>query len=131
MLTAFVLSFVLAQAPQGSPAPAVPATVEKHAGWLHAAIAAHVVAQAADLSTTSFAMGRGGFRESNPMMRPFAGDPVRLALVKGAYAVGTSYLFLRLHKTRPKLAFALAAGTAAFTSYIAARNSRVVQSGRR
>lgn len=117
MVAAAALVLLLAQAP----AP------ERHAGWLHAAIAAHVIAQSADLSTTSYAMGRGGFRESNPVMRPFAGDPVRLALVKGGYAVGTSYLFLRLHRTRPRLAFVVATASAAFSSVIAARNARLVR----
>ncbi len=122
-MTSLLLTLVLAQ----TPSFVYVQDPEPHPRLLHAAIAAHVIAQFADLSTTSYAMGRGGFYEHNPIMRPFAGSPVKLALVKGGYAVGTSYLFLRLHRTRPKLAFALAAGHAVFTSIIAARNARLIR----
>lgn len=116
-----LLALLLAQAPQSAPTP------ERHAGWLHTAIAAHAIAQFADVSTTAWAMGRGGFRESNPIMRPFAGDPVKLAVFKGTYAVGTTYLFKKMHRKRPKTAFALAAGSAVVTSWVAHKNAQLVR----
>lgn len=129
MTRILALVFVLFAAPVSAQdrqaPPQAPMTAEHHAVLTHAAIAAHVVAQFADVSTTSFAMGRGGFREANPVMRPFAGNPIRLALVKGAYATGTSYLLLKLHRTRPKTAFGLAVLSVVTTGYVARRNARV------
>lgn len=108
------------------PAAAQSDQPERHAGWVHAAIAASIVASSADLSTTSWAMGRGGgqFREANPLMRPFAGDPVALAVVKMGVATGVSYTLLRLHKRKPKTVLVLALAQTAVSGYIAHRNAR-------
>ncbi len=99
-----------------------------HQGWLRAAVAAHAVAQFADVSTTANAMGRGGFREVNPIARPFASDPIKLAVFKGTYAVATSYLFLKLGKSKPKTAIVGAVLHTVLTSWVAARNARTVRS---
>jgi len=119
MIPTVALALVLAQ----TPAP----PREHHEGWLHAAIAAHVVAQFADISTTQFALGTGRYREANPVLRPIMGGPIRMAIIKGTYATVTSYGLLKLHKTRPKTAFALAVLSTVATSYVAARNVRVVR----
>lgn len=100
---------------------------ERHAGWIHAAVAAHVVAHFADISTTQFALGTGRYREANPVLRTVAGGPIRMAIVKGGIAVGTSYLLLRTHKRHPKLTVVLAAVSAVGTSYVAARNARLTR----
>lgn len=115
MLTTFVLALVLAQQP------------EPHRGWLHVAIGAHVLAQFADISTTEYALGTGRYREANPLMRGIANRPIRASLVKGGYAVGTSYLLLKLHRSHPRLAFGIAAGSAVFTGIVAAHNASLVR----
>lgn len=128
LLFVFVAGLVSAQDRPAAARPSVmTATAEHHARLTHAAIGAHVVAQFADISTTQYALGTQRYREANPVLRQFGTGPVRMALVKGSYAVGTSYLLLKLHRTRPKLAFTLAVVSAVTTSYVAARNARLTK----
>lgn len=103
-----------------------PVKPESHPGLIHAAVAAHVIAHFADISVTQYAIGTGRYHEANPLLSGWAGGPIQMAIVKGGIAVGTSYLLLRIHKSHPKLTFVLAVASAAGTSYIAARNSRLV-----
>lgn len=98
----------------------------RHDGWLHLALGAYMTAQGADLATSCYAFGRGGFRETNPLLRPLQDKPVAFAIAKMGIASVTSYGLVRLHRTRPKTALVLAvAGTSLF-SVIAVHNSRLV-----
>jgi hypothetical protein len=67
--------------------------------------------------------GRGGYREANPFMRPFAADPVLLAVVKMGLAGGVNYAMWRVHQRRPKTVIAVALLQAAAVGYIAHRNA--------
>lgn len=103
---------------------------EPHPRLTHVIIGAHVVSQFLDVTSTAYAMGRarergGGFREANPFLRPIAGDPVRLALVKGTVAAATSYVFLKYHREHPIKVALAAGGLTILTSVVAARNVRV------
>ena len=102
------------------------AAQEWHPGWLHAAIGASMVAHATDLSTTAYFAGKLGprFREANPLLRPVAGNPVRLAIVKTSIAVAINYGLLRLHRTRPRLALALTLAETAAIGAVAYQNTR-------
>lgn len=95
-------------------------------GLVHTAIASNVVAQFADISTTQYALGRGGFREANPFLKNFS-SPVKMAIVKGSIATGSSYLLLKLHKKKPKTALVLASSLTAFYSVIAYKNSKLIK----
>ena len=77
---------------------------------IHIALAGVIIAHSADLSTTSWAIGRNPdkFREANPLMRPFADDPIKLAVVKMGTAGSINYMLFRLHKNHPKLTLILA-----------------------
>lgn len=99
----------------------------KHQGLVRLSVSAHATAQFADATTTAYAMGRGGFREANPIARPFAGDPIKLAIFKGVYASGTSYLFLKLGKKKPMTAIVGAALHTVLTSWVVARNSHTLR----
>lgn len=93
---------------------------------LHGAIGAAMVAHAADISTTMFAKGKYGdrFREANPVLRPFAGDPVTFAVAKMGLAVGANYVLLKIHKTRPKTALAIAVAQVGLMGYVAHHNAQ-------
>lgn len=101
---------------------------EPHPRLMHAAIAGAILAHGADLSTTSWAMGRAGhqFREANPIMRPFAGDPVLLAGAKMGLAVGLNAYLLHIHKKHPRVATALAVGQMIGFGYVAHRNAKTL-----
>lgn len=103
-----------------------PHTPLKH--WTHAVIASSVIAQMSDLSTTSWAMGQSGttYREANPILRPFAGDPVALALAKGSLAVGLNYYLLRLHEQKPKTVLVLGIAQTLAVGWVAHRNAQVL-----
>jgi hypothetical protein len=118
-MSAYLLVALLAQ----SPTP-----IAEHVA--HIAIASHAIAQAADLSTTEFLLGRGGFREANPVLQWASHDPVPMALVKGGFAVATSWVFLRYHKQHPKLVAVFAFGSTALTGYVAHHNAQLARGAR-
>ena len=95
--------------------------------WTHLVIASSMVAHMADLSTTSWAMGKGGYREANPVLKPFAGDPVALALAKGSLAVGVNYYLLRLHERKPKTVLVIGIVQTLAVGYVAHRNAALVR----
>lgn len=92
--------------------------------WADAALFTAGVAATADLSATSWALGRGGFIEANPILRPFADDPVKIAVVKSAVDGASIWVLLKYHKQRPKLVTALALAKAGVSAYVAHRNAR-------
>jgi hypothetical protein len=69
----------------------------------HVLIASHVVLQTIDATETTYLLGAGGFKEANPLIRPFAGSPWRLGAAKSLYAVGTSALAWHYHATHPRI----------------------------
>ncbi len=93
----------------------------------HVAIAGHVVANFADVSSTEWALGKGAFREANPLLKWASKDPIPMAIAKGSYAAGTAYLLLRLHKSHPKLAILAAVTSAGLTGYVAHRNAQLAR----
>lgn len=58
------------------------ATVHTPPPSLNLELSIFTLLQAADVVTTRHILSRGGY-EANPIMRPFAGSTVKLALVKG------------------------------------------------
>lgn len=111
---------------QNLPAPVVEAEQEHRAGWLHLAIAAHVVAQMVDVSTTEYGIGTGRFREANPAMRWAARSPVTMGIAKGSLAVASSWALLRLHKQHPKAALIGALVSSTISVAVSARNIRTI-----
>lgn len=97
-------------------------------GVIHAAIAAHVIAQFADVSTTEFAIGSGRFKEANPLVRWGVSDPVKIAILKGAFATGTSYVLLKIHKQHPWYALGVSAALTGIGAYAAGHNRRALVS---
>lgn len=87
-----------------------------------------MVMQGADLATSMYAAGRGGFRERNPLLRPPLQDhPVAFATVKMGLSAVVIYSLMRLHYKKPHLALGLAiAGAVAFGA-VAVSNSHVIR----
>lgn len=108
--------------------PAAAQSREWNEKLVHAAIAAGIAAHAADLSTTSWALGRVGdrYKESNRALQWAADDPVQLAMAKVALAAGTTYSLVRLHRDHPKLALGAAIVQTVVVSYVAHRNASVL-----
>jgi len=125
-VAASIVLLAMTAAPAAAQSPREP---EPHV--LHAAIAAAVIAQFADVATTEYALGTGRFREANPLLRWSATNPVRMAIVKGGIATASSYALLKIHKDHPKLAFTAAVVSTAATSYAAWRNSASLRSAAR
>ena len=99
---------------------------EPHAKLTHVVIAANVVANFADISTTQYALGTGKFREANLFLKNVQ-SPVKMAIVKGSIATGTSYLLIKLHKKKPKTALVLACALTIFNSTFAYKNSKLIK----
>ena len=111
---------------------AAPAFAQEPHRWpLHLALGASITADGADLATSAYAFGRGGFREANPVLRPFQDRPIPFAIAKMGSAAGMSYLLVRLYAKHPRWALALAITNTALKSYIAVRNQAVSEGRRR
>ena len=91
-------------------------------------ISAGMIAHGADLATTSWSFGRSGdqFKEANPILRPFAGDPVALAISKMTLAVGCNYALLRLYQHKPRLAIAMGVVQVVAVGYVAHQNAQLL-----
>jgi hypothetical protein len=126
--TVIVLLLAIALVAIAMPAAAQSNASETDSKWLHAAIAASIVAHGADLSTTSWALGKAGdrYHEANPVMKPFAGDPTTLAVAKMGSALAVNYALLKLHKRRPKTILAIAVTQSIAIAYVAHRNAALL-----
>jgi len=103
--------------------------IAQDSNWLHLAITSSVIAQGADLSTTSWAAGKLGdkFEEANPILRLFANDPLKLAVVKISVATALTWYLLREHKNHPKAVFIIALAQTVVIGYVAYRNAQLVR----
>lgn len=131
-MTAMLLAAAIAAASL-APAEREPTRVERLATL---AIAANVITQFVDGGVTLYAIGRFGcddagrsragqqtcLVEANPLLRWTANDPVVLSVIKGLGAIATTQLLLKLKKTHPKIATAVAVASSLFTSYVVHRN---------
>jgi hypothetical protein len=118
-----LLLIILLQIPIG--------TIEQNSKWEHISyisIGLLNIAQFADLSTTMYMSGKGGFKEANPILRPYFDKPIRMALIKGGLTTLSSYLLIRLHKKHPKLVTFISTILASGIGYIAYQNSKLEQS---
>lgn len=87
-------------------------------------LAAYNTAVITDTITTIQLLNRGGFREANPLLRPFQDDPLKLAGVKLGLAVASTYGLMKLREHRPKLAFWVTIAAVGLNSFAAAHNAR-------
>ena len=94
--------------------------------WADGAILASGVAAAADLSTTSYNRGKfpTTFREANLILRPFANDPVALAVVKGSMDGVTIWILIKQHKKHPKLVTGIAIAKTIVSGFVAHSNAK-------
>jgi hypothetical protein len=93
--------------------------------WTHLAIGSTMVAHFADISTTAWALGKGGYAEANPVLKPFADDPVTLAIAKGGIATLAAYLMLRLHEGHPRTVIVLGIVQTLALGYVAHKNAQL------
>lgn len=79
----------------------------------------------ADATTTAYAKGKWGptFREANLVMRPFAGDPVTLAIAKAATDGTVTYLMVKHHKRHRRLVVTAAVAKTLLSAWVAHRNA--------
>lgn len=110
---------------------------------MHLALSVSMASEGADLATTFEALGRQhecerllgsaskkfcpGFREANPLLKPFANDSFTFGTVKMGVAALSQWAHWRLHKTHPRAARAYAWGNAALKFWVASRNARLVR----
>lgn len=95
----------------------------------HAVIASSMIAHGADLSTTSWALGKNGdrFKEANPLLRPFSDDPVKLAIAKMGTATLANYILLKMHVKHPKVVIAVGIAQTIAIGFVAHRNAQLVR----
>jgi hypothetical protein len=106
-----------------------PVTVSAQPAWAtHLAIGGYVTSASADLAVTTYGLGAGIFREANPILRPFEHDPLGMALVK--MGVGSVVSYVLIKRRSSKATFWLSVGLTALNSWMAVRNSRLVQEAR-
>jgi len=105
---------------------------EKLQHAMHGAIAASMLAHAADLGTTMYALGKDPdhFKEANPILRPLSDQPVAFSLAKFGVAVGLNYLLLKQHQRHPKATLIAAIASAVVTGYVAKRNHDLLKGHR-
>jgi hypothetical protein len=96
---------------------------------IHLLVGAGLVLHAADLSVTSWMLGKedGRFYEANPLMRPFADDPIKLAVAKMTIAVAVNYGILRLYQRNPKTAIVVGILQTIGIGYVAHRNAQLLR----
>lgn len=89
-------------------------------------IVSSLLAHAADLSTTMYALGRrpDALREGNPLFRPLIGHPATFGMAKMGVAVAVNYAFFRVSATHPKAAFWVGVTSSVLTAYVANQNVR-------
>jgi hypothetical protein len=104
---------------------------DPHETIVHAAIAAQAIGQFSDVATTMYAMGRGDFREGNPVLAWAEDKPAAMGLVKGALAAANTYGLLKLHASHPKLALVVALGLTALHGWVSWHNYTLIREGRR
>jgi hypothetical protein len=94
---------------------------------LHIALGAFGAAQGADLATTMYALGRGGYREANPMFGLLSDHPALAGATKMGVAAATSFLLLKVHAKHPRLAFWLSTAGAGVYSAVAIHNAQLIR----
>lgn len=114
-------------APAIDPAPPAPSRRDLVTrGLIWGGVALHGI----DLGLTEYAFGfnkgRGveHFREANPFLRPFAGDPVLLSTVKIGVAVALNAYLRHEQPTHPKLVFWCAVGQVVAMAIVVHQNKK-------
>lgn len=117
-MIALLLLAQLATAPVEKPWPGE--------GWVHLALSGVILANSTDVATTMYLKGKYGdrFREANPLMRPFAGDPVVFALAKMSVAGAANYYLWRTHERKPKTVIAVALAQTIVLGYVTHLNAK-------
>ena len=110
-----------------SPGHPIAALPEPHPTITHSAIAAAAIGQFTDVSTTMYAMGRGGFEEANPLLSWAEDKPVAMGVVKGLVATVTTVTLVKLHARRPKTTLVLALALTALQAWVTWRNAEVLR----
>ena len=93
----------------------------------HIALGAFGASQGADLATTMYALGRGGYREGNPVFRSLSDHPALAGATKMGVAAATTFLLMRVHTTHPRLAFWISTVGAGAYSAMAIHNTLVLR----
>lgn len=92
-----------------------------------ASVACSMTAHFVDLSTTMFAVGKGVGTELNPVLAPFAAQPVAMGFYKGGLSVAGNYPLLKYQADHPKLTLALGLAQCVGFSAIGAHNASVIR----
>lgn len=94
--------------------------------WLDALIALSGVCAVADLTSTTFGLGKGNVVEGNQGLAWAAHDPGLLTAVKGTLDAGIIWFMVKKHKQHPKKIGWLAAGSAIKSCGVANYNARAI-----
>lgn len=114
LLALMVFSIVRADAQDVKPAPVA----------LKAALGSYLAFSVLDAQQTGSCLSAGRCRETNPLLKPFAGKPSALVTAKLAANSGVAYGIWRLRKTHPKAALVLAITAAGFQAAVITSNAK-------
>lgn len=89
------------------------------------ALGASIVAGGADLGTSTYRLGQGGFTELNPLLKPFEDQPALFGTLKTSLHVGLAFFYHWLYARHPRAAEISAWTSAAVFSGLAIRNARL------
>lgn len=95
---------------------------------LHSLYGSYAALSVLDWQTTRMAM-RGGYREANPLISPFARHSAALLVVKGAAAASTIYFTERLRARHPKAAVAAIVAANTISALVVTRNAMAISGG--
>jgi hypothetical protein len=104
--------------PEVRPAP------EPHRLIFHALIGVNMSLHGGDAMQTAYCLGSQQCREGNPVLAPFSSHPFWFGVTKLGIATGVSAAAIRLHKTHPRWAAGILAGSLALETYAVIQNNR-------
>jgi hypothetical protein len=88
------------------------------------ALGTFIAAASSDVALSMYQIGRGSAREAG-FGWWWPNDPVKLAVTKSVTTALFAYELQKIHKTRPKLAFALGIAATTIESSLAVRSARM------
>ena len=97
----------------------------KRTDWIYNGLeASYIGLNIADYITTRQAMEKGAW-EANPIMRPFVKNKPAFASIKAGATLTTLYLYRKVKKEKPKVAFGLLLALNIFYGHIVNNNYQV------
>lgn len=91
------------------------------------ALGLYIGGQFTDATLTEYELGRGGYREVNPLFAGIQNRPLLFGIVKGAVTYESARAILGVHRRHPREAFVLAAVLAGVQAAVTWHNARLLR----